>query len=229
LLLHFLPHHLHLNPQSLILLFPDISYRKRKDHLVTWLDSLTGKLYSDDSHSEDYGFIRLAYSNKEIKGKPGILTFSSCPKCGKRKLNATDFITKGNEPFFNLISEQFYTQPPTIFDQVENKKTPNAGRKVLLFSDSRQRAAVLAKDLTRASDEDAMKKALTLAAIELQTWAQQTRREATMNLLYVAFLKVAAENNLRFFYGEDEQVLKESLLEMQRIIKRNGGKVDYLK
>lgn len=207
----------------------DKSYKKVKDHLVSWLDSVTGKLYSDDSHSEEDGFIRLAYASKEIKGKPGIWTFSSCPKCGKRKLNATDFITKGNEPFFNLVSEQFYTQPPTIFEQAEIEKTPNAGRKVLLFSDSRQRAAVLAKDLTRAADEDAMKKALTLAAIELQTWAQQTGHEPTMNLLYVAFLKVAAENNLRFFYGEDEQVLKESLLEMQRVVKRSGGKIDYLK
>lgn len=210
------------------ILTPNTDYRKKKGDKVVWLDSVTGKLYSDDNHAGENGFIRLVYSSKELSGKPGIWTFASCPKCEKRRLNLTDFITKGNEPFFNLVSEQFYVQPPTIFEAEEVEKTPNAGRKVLLFSDSRQRAAVLAKDLTRAADEDAMKKALTLAAVELQIWAESNNKDATMDLLYIAFLKVATENNLRFFYGEDEKTLKEALLDMKRIILRSKGNVDFV-
>ncbi len=209
------------------ILAPNNDYKKKKDDKIVWLDSVTGKLFTDDSHSGEQGFIRLAYSSKEVSGKPGVWTFASCPKCGKRRLNLTDFITKGNEPFFNLVSEQFYVQPPTIFEAEEIEKAPNAGRKVLLFSDSRQRAAILAKDLTRAADEDAMKKALTLAAVELQTWAEKNSGKATMDLLYIAFLKVAAENNLRFFYGDDEKTLKDALIDMQRVIKRSRGNLDF--
>lgn len=71
---------------------------------------------------------------------------------------------------------------------------------VLLFSDSRQRAAVLARDLTKAADEDAMKKALTVAAKQLQEWAEENDEQPNLSLLYVFFLRVACQNKLRFFY-----------------------------
>lgn len=100
------------------------------------------------------------------------------------------------------------------------KLTPNAGRKVLLFSDSRQRAATLAKELTAVADEDAMRKALTVSAQELQKWADTTQNEASMDLLYIVFLKVALENKLRFFYGEDEMDLHDHLQEMKEINER---------
>ena len=125
----------------------------------------------------------MAYCDKEIKGRPDLWTFSICPKCDKMRFEATDFVTKGNEPFFNLVSEQFYVQPPVD----KYKELINQGRKVLLFSDSRQRAAVLARDLTRAADEWAMKKALTVAASELQEWAQRNDKVPTLDILYAVF------------------------------------------
>jgi len=206
----------------------DTIYKRNAEHSIIWLNSVSGMI-CDDSHADDEKCIRLAYSQKEQKGKPGIWTFNNCPKCEKKRFNATDFVTKGNEPFFNLVSEQFYNQPPRIVDKEGLEKNPNAGRKVLLFSDSRQKAAILAKDLTRAADEDAMKKALTLAAIELINWANKSNQEPTMDLLYIAFIKVAAENNLRFFYGEDMGALVKYINDMQKKIKRANGKVDYLK
>ena len=205
-------------------------YKIRTNDKAIWVDSLTGKIQSNDNQAGKDGFIRLIYSKKEVKGKPGMLTFATCPKCEKRKLTLTDFITKGNEPFFNLVSEQFYTQPQTIFDENEIEKTPNAGRKVLLFSDSRQRAAVLAKDLTRSADEDAMKKAITLSVIELQKWADANNELPSLDLLYIAFLKVASENNLRFFYGEDEKILKDSISGIKDRLSRSakrGRKADF--
>ena len=147
-----------------VLFYPipkDGCFRRTGNMQIAWLNSITGHL--DKFHGESDGensCLQVAYCDKEIKGRPDLWTFSTCPKCDKMRFDATDFVTKGNEPFFNLVSEQFYVQPPVS----EYKEQENQGRKVLLFSDSRQRAAVLARDLTRAADEWAMKKALTVAA-----------------------------------------------------------------
>ena len=87
--------------------------------------------------------------------------------------------------------DQETVQPPVITDEAKLELTPNAGRKVLLFSDSRQRAATLAKELTSVADEDAMRKALTVAAKELEEWAEKNDKAPSRDLLYVSFLKVA--------------------------------------
>lgn len=201
----------------------DNEFRKVKGTKIAWMNSLSGKLDLYNEHDGEENYIKLAYSDAEIAGRPNVLTFKSCPKCEKNHFVATDFITKGNEPFFNLVSEQFYVQPP-VQDYLDK---PNQGRKVLLFSDSRQRAAILARDLTRAADEDAMKKALTVAAFELQKWADKENERATLDLLYVFFLKVAYENNLRFFYGNNEEDLLSALNEMGEQIKKKGSDLKY--
>lgn len=196
--------------------------RPKGDVKVGWLNSITGCLYDED-HTGENGYLQVAYCNTEVKGRPDLLTFHTCPKCSKLHFKATDFSTKGNEPFFNLISEQFYIQPPVT----KYQHLMNGGRKVLLFSDSRQRAAVLAKDLTRAADEDAMKKALTVAANELQEWAKSTNNAPTLNLLYVSFLKVAYKNNLRFFYGNNEKELHDALEAMGKYYQKKDGNINY--
>lgn len=198
---------------------------KNKKIKVAWLNSITGRIDEIYDHSEDPTYLHVAYNTEEVKGRPDIMTFKSCPKCAKSHFSATDFSTKGNEPFFNLVSEQFYVQPPVP----KYKHLPNGGRKVLLFSDSRQRAAVLAKDLTNAADEDAMKKALTVAAAELQEWAEREHQMPTLDLLYVVFLKVAYENNLRFFYGNNEADLLKALEDMKALYVRKQGQIKYHK
>lgn len=170
-----------------------------------WLDSITGRLYEDDSQSGNPRCLHVAYC---YKGDSKVWSFDSCPHCGKKHLSVTDFSTKGNEPFFNLVSEQLANQPQTLFSEEDLAHSPNKGRKVLLFSDSRQKAAVLAKDLTRAADEDAMKKALTIAAKTLQDWAVESGCEPSMDLLYPIIVEIACKYGLRFFYGDDEGLLQ---------------------
>jgi len=194
----------------------DPTIKPSKDLKIAWLDSQTGFVYYDnDAYAGQKGFIKVAHSLKSYKTKPNQQTFGVCPKCGKRLTyyRLSDFSTKGNEPFYHIIKEQLRIQPPGTFDPEELKKFSNAGKKVLLFSDSRQMAAVLAKDMTRAADDEASRQAITLAVLKLQTWAQ-SRNEPAPSIqpyLYPAFLEVAAENNLQFFYGEDKDRFQEDL------------------
>ncbi len=208
----------------------DGQFKKNTETKVGWLNSITGKFYENDTYKGHLNFIRVAFNNKELNGKPGLLTFNICPKCEKSHLNASDFYTKGNEPFYNLVSEQLMIQPPNIFEEEKLIKFPNAGRKVLLFSDSRQRAAVLAKDLTRAADDDAVRKVLLVAIKKLQEWAKENRREPSMDLLYIPFLEVAYNSNLQLFYGEDKKDFIKNLKEIgESIEKRKNGnkKINY--
>lgn len=203
----------------------DGTFKKKKNMVVGWLNTLAGRVDYYNDHTGENGFLHVAYCTTEAKDHPDTLTFKSCPKCEKNRFNATDFITKGNEPFFNIVSEQFYVQPPVP----KYADLVNQGRKVLLFSDSRQRAAVLARDLTRAADEDAMKKALTVAAKELQEWSTANDEEPTMSLLYTFFLKVAYQNGLRFFYGNNEIDLLNDLAKMEERYKKKGDTLNYNK
>ena len=208
----------------------DGQFKKSKETKVGWLNSITGKFYENDTYKDSTNFIRVAFNNKELAGKPGLLTFNICPKCEKSHLNASDFYTKGNEPFYNLVSEQLMIQPPNIFEPERLLKFPNAGRKVLLFSDSRQRAAVLAKDLTRAADDDAVRKVLLVAIKKLQDWAKKNRREPSMNLLYIPFLEVAYNSNLQLFYGTDKKDFIKNLKDIGESIKKNkrrNKQIDY--
>lgn len=202
-------------------IIPDnMSLDSKRDVKIGWLNSIAGRIEQDDTHAGEPNYLHVAYSTKCPKESPNIFTFGSCPRCKKMHLHVSDFATKGNEPFFHLVSEQLMIQPPVITDAEKLEFTPNAGRKVLLFSDSRQRAATLAKELTSVADEDAMRKAITVSAKELTNWAQAADRDPSMDLLYVAFLKVALDNKLRFFYGNDEKDMHDYLQTMKEVIER---------
>lgn len=209
----------------------EIFYPKKDVH-TGWLNAIAGRVEYDDFHANEKNYLHIAYSSKSPKDEPNIITFPSCPRCQKNHLRVSDFSTKGNEPFFHLVSEQLMIQPPVITDEELLELTPNAGRKVLLFSDSRQRAATLAKELTSVADEDAMRKALAVAAKELEDWAISNDKDPSMDLLYVSFLKVALDHRLRFFYGSDEEELHNHLDIMKRALERQARrrrpkKIDY--
>ncbi|KUK70365.1 MAG: DEAD/DEAH box helicase domain protein [Methanocalculus sp. 52_23] len=194
----------------------------RRDICCGWLDAKTGFIHFDNIHAEEDGFLQVCYSLKQVKGKPEQLTFYYCPKCEKQLNNYSfsDFSTKGNEPFYNIVSSQLSVQPPAIFDEEKLKQQPNAGRKVLIFSDSRQRAAVLAKDMTRTADDQAARAVLVLAAARLQEWAEKAEESVTLDMLYPAFLEIAYHNHLRLFYGGDKGRFNDDLETIKGIIEK---------
>lgn len=181
-----------------------------KNSVFNWMNVKTGRLFSDDSNANKKDFIKVCFAkNKNDKTSQNNediqLSFSVCPHCEKRNLHVTDFATKGNEPFYHLVSEQLHIQQPTITDKSEIERTPNEGRKVLLFSDSRQTAAVLAKDLTKAADDEAMKKAIPLAAINMIKWCKENNESSppTLKKLYIFLLEICYKYNLKLFYGDE--------------------------
>lgn len=167
-----------------------------------YIDSRTGMLFYGDKYKNNDNFIKVLIptkSNESLKA----YTFFTCPNCGRDKTKLTPFRTRGNEPFANIVTEQLWTQPS------RNEKLKNKGKKVLLFSDSRQRAATLARDLTIASDGDAGRQALFLAAKLLE--GKYGCGNPPINLLYYAFLKIVYNNNVSFFYGDEKDTFKSQL------------------
>ena len=84
--------------------------------------------------------------------------FVPCGVCGKTSSGRTyvqDHQTKGDQPFQALVSRQLAVQPPG--KQPSSVFAPLRGRKVLVFSDSRQVAARLAPNLQMYSVRDALR------------------------------------------------------------------------
>lgn len=171
-----------------------------------WLDSVTGKVVTDDSCAGRKGFLKVAFCSKDEEDAS--LTFATCPKCKSRN-SLVDFVTQGNEPFFNVVARQFELQPGSN-DPAALALNPNAGKKVILFADSRQGAARVAKDLTETSDRNLATKVIALAAKELEGWPVNERSKS-LDKLYPAFLKVLHDSGARLFTGESRKIVDQSL------------------
>ena len=168
-----------------------------------YLDVQSGFLYlRDDAQAGKPGIRKLYYSEYKAPGRPQILTWHECPHCEHQLSSSqlTSFSTRGNQSFFNLIKAQFYAQPPVPGKDSDPVHLPNEGRKVLLFSDSRQRAARLAKEMSEASDDTAIRQLFALAIDEME----RTCSSISMDKLYDYFCLAATRQNLQIFH-EPEQ------------------------
>ncbi len=141
-----------------------------------WLDVKSGRLRY--GAPEDLTGFRRVYlpDGAEDFGRSG-LKFSRCPICNEPTLRAgrsaiMDHATKGEAPFANLVKTQLDNQPAV---REEDRTFPNGGRKVLLFSDGRQKAARLARDIPREVEQDIFRQVLIVAAQKLVDIGQEAR------------------------------------------------------
>lgn len=189
----------------------------RMEGSLTWLHKTTGQLIETkppESKSADYLQLLRPDSGVRVSGQT-VLTFNNeCPVCTRGWVQGTtkimDLATKGEAPFAQLIRTQVELQPPT---RPRSDRMPNAGRKSLLFSDGRQKAARLARDIPREIENDVFRQLLLMAAFELK----EINREATLGLpLYVAMLRVLARTSLCLFDGADSLMLQRDVADHRR-------------
>lgn len=114
---------------------------------------------SDESEQDDTDEIKLGEFNP--------CGICSEPKTGNRRSSVQDHQTKGDQPFQALIAKQLQVQPPSP-NQQATPFAPLRGRKVLIFSDSRQTAARLAPNIQNYSSQDALRPLISVGFRQLQ-------------------------------------------------------------
>jgi ATP-dependent helicase YprA (DUF1998 family) len=179
-----------------------------------WLDTRSGRvLYS--MPSEPAGFRRIAIPEAAQGLAAHGSRFDECPVCQGRTnrgdaSNIMDHSTKGEAPFANLVKTQLDNQPAA---RPESRDYPNGGRKVLLFSDGRQKAARLARDIPREVEQDLFRQILSLATAKLEEIGKEPRPNKS---LYISFLSVLHDSDLLIFDRNDAQILDDELEKLQK-------------
>lgn len=134
--------------------------------------------------------------------------FGRCAMCqppgSRQKSRISDFRTKGEQPFTALIEAQFAEQPP----QKSDPRLPNQGRKVLVFSDGRQKAARLAPALEHSHARDLFRQVLAIAADELQKQVGST----SLHSFYAAIVWVCVQRGINLFPAPDETEFQQHLV-----------------
>jgi ATP-dependent helicase YprA (DUF1998 family) len=124
--------------------------------------------------------------------------FKPCAVCDEQaaygRSSVQDHQTKGDQPFQALVTKQIQVQPPGLTKAT--RFAPLRGRKVLIFSDSRQMAARLAPNLQTYSMQDVLRPLLVVGFQRLQANAI-VRDLLSLEDSFLAVLLAATELGVR--------------------------------
>lgn len=124
--------------------------------------------------------------------------FVPCGVCGATarfgRSTVQDHQTKGDQPFQSLVARQIQIQPPGPTEAT--RFAPLRGRKVLVFSDSRQVAARLAPNLQMYSMRDSLRPLIAWGFKRLQEIAA-LRQNLCLDDLYLAVLLASKKLGVR--------------------------------
>lgn len=168
------------------------------------LDLVTGRLNPDELGDR----VRQVFIKGNRMDQPegqgdqrfyvGAGQFAPCAICGQRagygRSSVQDHQTKGDQPFQALINAQLEVQPPNAV--AETRRAPLRGRKVLLFSDSRQMAARLAPNLQTYSAQDAIRP-LIVAGYSRLLQSREIEPHLSLEDLYLSVLLSANQLGVR--------------------------------
>jgi ATP-dependent helicase YprA (DUF1998 family) len=153
-------------------------------------------VYLKKKRTEDYSGKTKA--TKTPRPAAGLGEFKPCAVCDKsgsfNRSSVQDHQTKGDQPFQALVSRQIQIQPPG--PMAETALAPLRGRKVLIFSDSRQMAARLAPNIQKYSNQDALRPLICEGFRYLQSFADIAPL-LTLDHLYLAVLLSAKRLGVR--------------------------------
>lgn len=184
------------------------------DYQDRWLHIATGRL-SKQCPVEGSGYRKVFIPDRSNSGLE--ITFDECPVCmRKTRSNVSepskimDHVTKGEAPFTTLVRTQMSHQ---LASRQTDARHPNGGKKVLIFSDGRQKAARLARDIPRDIELDLFRQSIALACSKLKNI---NREPKPTSVLYLAFLAVLSEHDLQIFDGEDSRKIVMARAEFDR-------------
>ena len=143
----------------------------------------------DDEDDEDGGTVE---NSSEQRGQ-----FVPCGVCGETARGRTtvqNHQTKGDQPFQALVARQLSVQPPG--KQAASAFAPLRGRKVLVFSDSRQVAARLAPNLQMYSVRDALR-SLIIWGFDQLTRSSMMQPHLSLDELYLSVLLASKSLGVR--------------------------------
>jgi ATP-dependent helicase YprA (DUF1998 family) len=124
--------------------------------------------------------------------------FRPCAVCGESaafgRSSVQDHQTKGDQPFQALIAKQVQVQSPSPVPAT--RLAPLRGRKVLIFSDSRQTAARLAPNLQTYSTQDALRPLIVSGYARL-AGAQLLATIVSLEDVYLSVLLAANDMRVR--------------------------------
>lgn len=189
-----------------------------------WLQLASGKLTWDDP--SDSTLWRLLYvpDTANNPGAPQPLVFQVCPACesrvrqqNQRGSKIMDLRTKGEQPFGHIIKQQLIGQPRD--NRKRKEKFPNQGRKVLVFSDGRQKAARLAQSLPQELGADCFRELLVVGSAELKGLSRDLH-SFSLSKWYTVFVAACHKHHLYLFDKADARKLLEHI---QHFEKRYGG------
>lgn len=186
-------------------------HRARDGKLEVWLHKESGRLVRKQPERAFEEYVPLVQPPDLLTAvTPPVLSYDGeCPVClkgwnQKKVSRIMDLQTKGDAPFAHLVKTQVRLQPPTVRESVTY---PNAGRKSLLFSDGRQKAARLARDIPREIEQDTFRQLLMLAVQNLQALSRDAVPTTTQ--LYLAFVNAVAAQNVALFDGADAEAIAQ--------------------
>jgi Lhr-like helicase len=124
--------------------------------------------------------------------------FKPCAVCGDSagygRSSVQDHQTKGDQPFQALVAKQLQVQPPSA--KPATRLAPHRGRKVLVFSDSRQTAARLAPNIQNYSNQDVLRSLLVVGFARLNSYPL-LRKHLSLDDAFLALLVAANQLGVR--------------------------------